>query len=101
LAKPGNKAARKPRGQGRRQWAAAVVRKAAPAIEQSLIEAAASLGGGIQKFPDQVESHGPSGDEDESLAALLLRLLRTPEPADDGDPSADLDDAGQPKPSLG
>ncbi len=72
----------------RRQWAAAVVQKAMPGIMESLIEAA-SLGEGRPALPSRPACHGPDEGEDESLAALLLRLLRTPETAEDSDTGAD------------
>jgi len=61
-----------------RQWAA-VVQKAAPKIVESLIEAAESLGERAPALPTKPANGGAEIVEDESLAALLLRFLRTPE----------------------
>ena len=84
------KPSRNPRSDERRQWAAAVVQKAAPKIVDSLIEAAESLGERGQTSQSKPASHGAEEGEGESLAALLLRLLRTP---DTGENSG-LEDAG-------
>ncbi|MFI5088466.1 MAG: hypothetical protein ACHP7P_00235 [Terriglobales bacterium] len=61
-----------------RQWAA-VVQKATPKIVESLIEAAGSLGERAPTLPAKPANGGAEEVEDESLAALLLRFLRTPE----------------------
>jgi len=61
-----------------RQWAA-VVQKATPQIVESLIEAAQSLGERAPTLPAKPANGGAEEVEDESLAALLLRFLRTPE----------------------
>jgi hypothetical protein len=90
LPKPGanSKRGRDRRSNARRRWAAAVVRKATPKIVESLLEAAASLGERRQASQDQPPSHGSEEGEDESLAALLLRLLRTPDTGENGDAGA-------------
>jgi len=72
------------RSNERRQWAAAVVKKATPKIVESLIEAAGSLGERMQTSESKPASHGSGEGEDESLAALLLRLLRTPDTGENG-----------------
>ena len=61
------------------QWAASVVKKATPKIAQSLIEAAELLGQPAQPSYSKSASQAPAEEEDESLAAMLLRLLRTPD----------------------
>ena len=76
----------------RRQWAEAVVRKATPKVVQGLIDAAASLGERAPSFPSQPANQRPEEVEDESLAALLLRLLRVPE---EGDPAGNADTHGE------
>ena len=70
------------------QWATAVVQKAAPKIVKSLIDAAGALGQPAPKFPAKPPTSSSEGGEDESLAALLLRLLRTPETGEDSDAGA-------------
>lgn len=59
----------------RRQWATAVVKKATPKIVKSLIEAAAS----VEEESPKAVSLTPGQEEDEALAAILLRLLRPPD----------------------
>jgi hypothetical protein len=54
-----------------------------PRIVESLVEAAVSLDERRHVSPDR-----PDSLEDESLAALLLRLLRAPEPVEDSDVGA-------------
>ena len=66
------------RSDTQRQWAA-VVQKATPKIVESLIEAAESLGERAPTLPARPANGGTEEVEDESLAALLLRFLRTPE----------------------
>jgi len=66
------------RGDTQRQWAA-VVQKATPKIVESLIEAAESLAVRAPTLPAKPANGGAEEVEDESLAALLLRVLRTPE----------------------
>jgi hypothetical protein len=56
-----------------------VVQKATPKIVESLIEAAESLADGRHTCPSRPASRGTEEGEEESLAALLLRLLRTPD----------------------
>lgn len=80
------KRSRNPRSDERRQWAAAVVQKATPKIVESLIEAAESLGEGRQTSQSKPASHGGEEGEEESLAALLLRLLRTPDTGENSGP---------------
>jgi hypothetical protein len=70
----------------RRQWAAALVQKATPKIVECLIEAAESLADGRQTSPSKPASHGAEEGEEESLAALLLRLLRTPDSGEGSGP---------------
>jgi len=65
-----------------------VVQKAAPKIVESLIEAAGTLGQPAPKFSARPPTCGPEEGEDESLAALLLRLLRTPETGEESDTGA-------------
>jgi len=72
------KRSRNRRSDAQRQWAA-VVQKATPKIVQSLIEAAESLGERAPTLPARPANGGAEEVEDESLAALLLRFLRTPE----------------------
>jgi len=69
---------RRRRSDTQRQWAA-VVQKATPQIVESLIEAAQSLGERAPTLPAKPANGGAEEVEDESLAALLLRFLRTPE----------------------
>jgi hypothetical protein len=83
------------------QWAAAVVRKATPRIIESLIEAAASLSEGRQTSAGKPASRGPDEVEDESLAALLLRLLRTPETGENSDAAANTMTSASQNPSVG
>jgi len=85
----------------RRQWAAAVVQKAAPKIEGSLIEAAGVLDEHAPKFPAKPPTCGLEEDEDESLAALLLRLLRTPETRANSDAGANAMTFASQNPSVG
>jgi len=60
----------------RRQWAAAVVKKATPRIVKSLIDAAAS----VEEVPSsKTVARTPGEEEDEALAAILLRMLRPPD----------------------
>jgi len=87
LPKRGAKSTRKRNGSDR-QWATAVVRRAMPRIVESLIEAAVSLDERRHVSPDRPDSQAASDGEDESLAALLLRLLRAPEPVEDSDVGA-------------
>ncbi len=84
----GTPARRRDRSGNERQWAEAVVRKAMPRIMESLIDAAAFLGERSPALPGRPARHGPDEVEDESLAALLLRLLRTPD-AENSDTGAD------------
>ena len=86
---------------GQQQWAAAVVRKAMPKIMESLIEAAASLGERRQPLPSEPASQAPEEVEDESLAALLLRLLRTPESGANRDAAANTMTSASQNPSVG
>jgi hypothetical protein len=79
LPRPDAKLKRSRRSNELPQWAAAVVKKATPKIAESLIEAAESLPRPTPTSPSKSASHGPAEEEDESLAALLLRLLRTPD----------------------
>ena len=72
------KRGRNRRSDTQRQWAA-VVQKAMPRIVESLIEAAESLGERPPTLPAKPANGGAEEVEDESLAALLLRFLRTPE----------------------
>jgi hypothetical protein len=72
------KSGRNLRGDMHRQWEA-VVQKAAPKIVESLIEAARSLGDRAPTLPAGPANGAAEEVEDESLAALLLRFLRTPE----------------------
>ena len=88
-------------GKEQHQWAAAVVRKAMPRITESLIAAAASLGEGGQTSPSKPVRHGPDEVEDESLAALLLRLLRTPETGENSDAGSDVTTSARENPSVG
>ena len=74
------KRSRSRRSDAQRQWAA-VVQKATPKIVESLIEAAESLGERAPTLPARPANGGTEEVEDESLAALLLRFLRTPENA--------------------
>lgn len=74
------------------QWASSVVKKATPKIAQSLIEAAELLGQPAQLSSGK-SSQAPAEEEDESLAAMLLRLLRTP---DTGENSRAQNNAGSP-----
>ena len=50
-----------------------------PKIVESLIDAAESLGERAPTLPARPANGGAEEVEDESLAALLLRFLRTPE----------------------
>jgi hypothetical protein len=61
-----------------------VVKKATPKIAQSLIEAAESLSKPIQTSYSKSASPAQAEQEDESLAAMLLRLLRTPDTGEKG-----------------
>ncbi len=56
-----------------------MVQKATPKIVESLIEAAESLGERAPTLPARPANGAAEEVEDESLAALLLRFLRTPE----------------------
>ncbi len=78
MPKRGANPKRSRRSDTQRQWAA-VVQKATPKIVESLIEAAESLGERAPAFPTKLADGGAENVEDESLAALLLRFLRTPE----------------------
>ena len=62
----------------RRQWER-VLQKAAPKIVDCLIEAAESLGERAPVLPAMPANGILEEVEDESLAAMLLRFLRTPE----------------------
>lgn len=95
------KGGRNPSGNARRQWAAAVVQKAAPKIVESLIEAAGALGQPAPKFPVKPPTCGLEEDEDESLAALLLRLLRTPESGENHEAGTDTMASARQNPSVG
>lgn len=66
------------RGGVRRQWEK-VLQKAAPKIVDCLIEAAESLGARAPMLPAMPANGIVEEVEDESLAAMLLRFLRTPE----------------------
>jgi hypothetical protein len=102
VAKPGaNLKRRRNRSGKEREWAAAVVRRATPGIIESLVEAAASLGEGRQTSPGKPASRGPDEVEDESLAALLLRLLRMPETGQDRDAGASVTTFARENPSVG
>jgi hypothetical protein len=92
---------RKRSGNEQRHWAAAVVRKAMPKITEGLIEAAASLGERPQTSESKPSSHEPEEAEDESLAALLLRPLRTPEAGENSDAGTDAMTAASENPSVG
>jgi len=92
---------RKRSGNAHRQWAAAVVRKAMPKIVESLIEAAASLGEHSQTSQRNASSHEPEEGGDESLAALLLRLLRTPEAGENSDAGTNAMTTVSENPSVG
>jgi len=74
----------------RRQWAAAVVKKATPTIVESLIDAAEALGEPTPAHQSKPASHSSEEGEDESLAVHLLRLLRTPDTVE----NSQTDDAG-------
>lgn len=97
------KRSRKARGSGVSQWAASVVKKATPKIAQSLIEAAESLSEPGSLPYSKSASQFPGEDEDESLAAMLLRLLRTPDTGESsGSPdSATLGGVRSENPSVG
>ncbi len=72
------------------KWAAAVVKKATPKIVESLVKAAQQCGNLRPKVagPSQVQA-SPEEPKDESLAAMLLRLLREGEgAAESASPSA-------------
>ena len=79
---PKRSASRKPsrgiRSDTKRQWSA-VIEKAMPKIVDCLIEAAESLGERAPLLPAMPANGVVEEVEDESLAALLLRFLRTPE----------------------
>jgi len=62
----------------RRQWEK-VLQQAAPKIVDCLIEAAESLGERAPMLPAMPANGIIEEVEDESLAAMLLRFLRTPE----------------------
>jgi hypothetical protein len=70
----------------RRQWAAAVVQEATPSIVECLIQAAESLAEGRRASRSHRASCGEEEGDEESLAALLLRLLRTPDTDEKSDP---------------
>ncbi|MFZ3210461.1 MAG: hypothetical protein WA188_03025 [Terriglobales bacterium] len=78
MPKRGANLKRSRRSDTQRQWAA-VVQKATPKIVASLIEAAESLGERAPTLPARLANGAAEEVEDESLAALLLRFLRTPE----------------------
>ena len=72
------KRSRSRRSDTQSRWAA-VVQKAMPKIVASLIEAAESLGAPPPALPARPSNGNAEEVEDESLAALLLRFLHTPE----------------------
>lgn len=72
------RSSRRLRSRVQRQWAA-VIQKATPKIVDCLIEAAESLGDCAPTLPATPVNGIVEEAEDESLAALLLRFLRTPE----------------------
>ena len=80
------KHSRNRRNDERRQWAAAVVRRATPRIVENLVESAELLADGRQSSPSRPASRTVEDGEEESLAALLLRLLRTPDTREDSGP---------------
>ena len=91
------------RSDTQRQWAA-VVQKATPKIVESLIEAAESLGERAPTLPARPANGGAEEVEDESLAALLLRFLRTPETGGNSGTEAAANTAmtsGRENPSVG
>ena len=97
------KRSRNRRSDTQRQWAA-VVQKATPKIVESLIEAAESLGERAPAFPTKPANGGVENVEDESLAALLLRFLRTPESGGNSGTEAAANTAmtyGSENPSVG
>jgi len=81
LPRPGTnlKRSRNRGSKEQRQWAATVVRQATPKIIESLVEAAESLTEPTQRSQVLPVNAGSGEDEDDSLLALLLRLLRTPD----------------------
>jgi hypothetical protein len=86
------------------QWAAAVVQKATPKIVESLLEAAELLGEGRLGSQSQPASHGAEKAAEESLAALLLRLLRTPDTSESSGPedaAAKVATSASENPSVG
>lgn len=77
------------------KWAAAVVKKATPKILESLVKAAQQCGN--LRPQAQAPSHATSASEehkDESLAAMLLRLLR------EGEGAAESASASGPSPKV-
>ena len=85
------------------QWAA-VVQKATPKIVESLIEAAELLGERASTLPTKPANDGAEKVEDESLAALLLRFMRTPESGGNSGAKAAANTAmtsGSENPSVG
>jgi hypothetical protein len=60
-----------------RQWATAIVKKATPKMVKSLMEAAESLHDCMSRPANRQPTQAPKEPQDESLAALLLRLLHT------------------------
>ena len=78
MAKPGGNPRRR-HNEELRRWVTAMVQKATPKIAKSLIEAAEWLDEPKLRPQDQTARHAPEGPQDESLAGLLLRLLRTHE----------------------
>ncbi len=84
-----------------RQWIAAMVKKATPKIVKSLIEAAESLDEPKLRTQDQPARHASEEPQDESLAALLLRLLRTHENGGAENLAATTPATGSQNPSVG
>ena len=70
-----------PRFSDERGWAAAVVKKATPSMVKALAEAAELLGEPARAPQRKPASPVTEEPKDESLAAFLLRLLRSAESA--------------------
>ena len=87
-----NRASKQPR----EGWAARVVRQATPKIIDSLIEAAESVREPTLKSQEFERNPDCEQVEDESLAAMLLRLLRTPDTDEEDDPAGIDPDAATP-----
>ena len=84
-----------------RQWITAMVKKATPKIVKSLIEAAESLDAPKPQPQNQPASHAPDEPQDESLAALLLRLLRAGENGGTDNVAATMSATVSENPSVG